>query len=361
MSPTNAPTPKPGFVPLPEPLPKKEEEKSKKEKSPKERSKPLVKHKPHNSFDTGYGSGYVSPWSVEERSPDQYSPGSQSPRPRPDTVYYETVDGKSRAVKYIMRDGKKVRYVSRTPGSPKEEEYVPGPPALLLEDPYKTKYKAAKETTKVLQQALTKENETAKYNFNAAKQEEAAKLSSAAQIEDLEARLRALHVSQKVLEDRVADADSARKKAEQKLKQRELEKELAERKLELKRSEENLKRKQWDEIEASPSPLQRRRPALPAIVNQEERRPARRNTTTVATSGYGPVTSTVKSPTIIASTNPFMDAIFEAQRDYDESRAQNRGDEDRRRATDVKFSDTRRTTRERERERDRSKRNSFHE
>lgn len=127
------------------------------------------------------------------------------------------------------------------------------------------------------QQAPTKLGTTTR-SFDIAEREETIGLSSAAQIEGLEARLRALQVAQKILEERLADADSARQKAEQKLKQKELEEEVARRKLEREKKEENLRRRkfeleesektlrrgQWDEIEASSSPAQRRRPALPA-------------------------------------------------------------------------------------------------
>ncbi|KAK5941406.1 hypothetical protein PMZ80_006684 [Knufia obscura] len=355
MSPTDSPAQGRKFIPLPKPLPTKDEEERAKKDKKATKEKPKVhvsSHKPSRSYDTGYGS--ASPYSFEERSPDQYSPSPKSAKPKADTTVYETIDGKARKGTYITKDGKLVRYVSKSPNSPINETYTPTKPA----DPYKTKYKAAKETTKALQEALTETTEKAQYNYVAAKDQEAKHLSTSYQIDALEEELRKLRLQAQILEGRAAEADRKRMVAERKLREQEIEEELKERReerrLERARREEErvtreaaFARKQWDEIEASPSPISRR-PAQKPLIEQDTR-PARRSTL-VTTSPYSSpyttqaVTTTTESPGILATSgNPFIDPILEAQRDYD--LAQARGEEDRRRATGVQYSSSRRERR----------------
>lgn len=348
MSPTDSPALGRKFVPLPKPLPtKEEEEKAKKDKkAPKEKPKVSVSgHKPHQSYDTGYGSS--SPYSFEERSPDQYSPSPKTAKPKPDTTVYETVGGKARKIKYITKDGKVIRYISRSPNSPVDQDLAPAKPA----DPYKTKYKAAKETTRVLQEALADQTETAQYNYDAAKDQEAKRLSTSIQIDALEEELRKLRLQAQLLEGRAAEADRKRMVAERKLREQEIEEELAEqrkerarREAERNRLEEEFARKQWDEIDASPSPVSRRPRGQTPLIDQPSK-PARRSTL-VTTSPYSSqaMTTAPQSPSVFATTgNPFIDPILEAQRDYD--LAQARGEEDRRRATGVQYSTSRRERR----------------
>ncbi|KAK5071843.1 hypothetical protein LTR64_004378 [Lithohypha guttulata] len=349
MSPTDSPAFRPKYVPLPEVLPPEDERIQKETKSSKDKPSPKLHvkthkthktHKPHNSFDTGYGSGISSPWSVEDRSPDQYPRNPQSAKHSGNRTAHEMIDGKLCKVIYSTKDGKPIRYVSRSSGSPKNADYVQEAPERLAE-PYRNKYKAVKETSRVLQKALAEETDTARYNYTAAKQEEDARILNASRVNELESRLRAVTLQSQLLEDQVADAERKRRKAERKLERKEIEDELKVRREEARRREEILAKQQWEQIEASTSPIQpsRRRPTLPPLVSQEDRKPAtRRGAGTLATTGYGQttMTSATKSPNILASTSPSMQAIFEAQRDYDESRVPTHNDEDRRLATDTR-------------------------
>lgn len=357
MSPPGTPASKSEkYVPLPEPLPKEDK---KEKKSTKEKPKVHIKeHKRYGSYDTGYASGYSSPYSFEDRSPDQYAPSPKSAKTRPEvTQYEELVDNRPTTVKYVTKDGRRVKYVNRKPGSPKEEDYFSTPRSDP--DKYKSKYKAVKETSKVLQGAPAETTDTAQHNYQAAKREEAIKLQT---MEELEGQLRALMLQSQVLEDRVADEERKRMQAERKLQQKELETELTNRKEALARREKELERKQWDEITSSPSPVARKPTrALPPLIKQDDYKPSRRNTTSLAMTGYpttgyptSALTSASRSPGLTAAVSPFvgMDAILEAQRDYDATK--DRGPEDRRKATDIKYSYGARSTRER------SRRDSFH-
>lgn len=328
MSPTN--TPRATFNPLPPVLPK-EDTASKKDKStkdkttPKEKSKPYVKtHKQGVSWDdSAYGS--ASPYSYEDRSPDQYA--ARSLKFRADEVKYEIINGKTRKVKYYTKDGKRYRYVTSTLEAAEDDDYV-------LDPNYKDKYKDAKKQTKVLSEVIADVEETAKYNYKAAKQEESAKMMAAATIEDLQARLRALALKAQINEDLLAEAERKAAIAQRKLEQRDIEDELRRRSEIARINEQRLAREQWEQIEASPSPIQRKRQSFPVAINQTSNRP---RTTTVP----GPVTTTTygqtpasayKSP--LAPTVPF-DAILEARADFEAGRSKpsRRSDEDRRFAT----------------------------
>lgn len=319
MSPTDSPAPGRKFVPLPKPLPTKEEEERAKKAKKSSKEKPKVHvpgHKPTQSYDTGYGS--ASPYSLEERSPDLYGPNPKSPKPKADTTVYETIGGKPRKVTYITKDGKLVRYVSRSPDSPIDKNSAPAKSS----DPYKTKYKEAKQTTKALQEALADQAETAQYNYVAARDQEAKRLSTSVQIDALDEELRRLRLQAQVLESRAAEADRKRMVAERKLREQEIEQEIQDWKQERARREQEFARKQW-----CPS------------------KPARKST-----SGYPSpyssqaMTTGTQSPNVLATTgNPFIDPILEAQRDYALSQA--RDEEDRRRATGVEYSSSRRERR----------------
>ena len=340
MSPTDPPVPGRKFVPLPKPLPTKEEEERAKKDKKSSKEKPKVHvpgHKPTQSYDTGYGS--ASPYSLEERSPDLYSPNPKSPKPKADTTVYETISGKPRNVTYITKDGRRVRYVSRSPDSPIEKNSAPAKSS----DPYKTKYKEAKQTTKALQEALADQAETAQYNYVAARDQEAKRLSTSVQIDALDEELRSLRLQAQVLEGRAAEADRRRMVAERKLREQEIEQEIQEREQERVRREQELARKQWEEIEASPSPITRGLARAPLI--DQPRKPSRKSTPGYP-SPYSSqaMTTGTQPPAILATTgNPFIEPILEAQRDYALSQA--RDEEDRRRATGVEYSSSRRERR----------------
>lgn len=328
MSPTN--TPRATFNPLPPELPREEEESKKDKKSKKDKTtpkeKPYVKtHKHGVSWDdSAYGSS--SPYSYEDRSPDQYPRSSKFGT---DEVKYEVINGKTRKVKYYTKNGKRYRYVSSTLDSADDDEYVRDPSY----DPYKDKYKDVKRQAKILTEVVAEAEETAKYNYQAAKREESAKFAAAATIEELESRLRALTLQAQVAEIRMAEEQRKRAAIERKLEEKELNDELERRRELLQIKEKRLAREQWEQIEASPSPVDRKRRSYP-VVTQPANRP--RTTTapgTVTTTTYGQNTvSAYKSP--LAPTDPY-DAIREAQADYDAGRSKpsRRSDEDRRYAT----------------------------
>jgi len=336
MSPTDSPAQGQKYIPLPTPLPTKEEEERarKAKKALKEKPKVSIKsHKHHQSYDTGYGS--ASPYSYEERSPEQYIPSPKSAKPKPDTTPYETIDGKSGTTRYITKtkDGKVVRYVSRKSISPIDAGYGAAKPA----EPYKTKYKAAKETTKALQDALYDSTETAQHNYVAAKEQEAKRLSASAQIDALEEQLRSLRLKAQIYEDLAETAERQRLVAERKLREQEIKQKIADQKKERTLLEEDFARRQWDEIEAmpaSPSPITRR-PARTPLIEQASK-PRRNNTATPSPYTSQAMTTASQVPGILAPTgNPFLDPILEAQKD----------EEDRRRATGIQYSSSRRERR----------------
>lgn len=330
MSPTDSPAPGRKYVPLPKPLPTKEDSEEERPKKNKKSSKAKPKvhgsgHKPVQSYDTGHDS--ASPYSLEERSPDLYSPNLKSPKPmsKPDATVYEFVDGKTRKVRYIIKDGKRVCYVSRSPDSPIDKTLA----SAKSSDPYKNKYKEAKQTTLALREALADQAEATQYNYAAARDQEAKHLLTAAQISTLEEELRRSRLQAQISEGRAAEADRKRMVAERKLREQDMERELEEQRQKRVLRGEEFARRQWEEIEASPSPVKSRLAQTPLI--EQPRKPARKDTSGYSTS-YNPqaMATSTQSPSILATTgNPFLDPILEAQRDYDLLV------EDRRRATGV--------------------------
>lgn len=353
MSPRDSPAANSNFVPLPAELPKMDDRSKKSSKDNKSKEKPKVyvkAHKQSYSADTGYASGYSSP-RLEDRSPDQYALKPKTPKlASADITRYETIDGKPRKVTYITKDGKTVKYISRTPVTAIDDEYVPSTALTFpAQDPYKTKYKLTKKAHDELQKAFEDVNETARYNYDAAVQEEAARIATAQQtalqIEKLEKQLRDLTVEQTVLKSQALESDRKRLEAEQRYAKRELEVELSARRQELKEREDReakLAQRQWAEIQAAESPLSprfKRQSTLPPLVTQEDRKVTFRRPTDVVKSGYGsstPATATAKPTPTLAPSNVFMDPIYEAQRDYDK-KAQGLDGEDRQRASDVKY------------------------
>lgn len=332
MSPADSPSGGPKkFVPLPGRLPTKEEEMAKKDqKEPKDKPKVYVPgHKPRRSADSGFASS--SPYSFEERSPDQYSPSPKSIKVRQaDTQVYEQVASKPRpTTNYILKDGKLVRVAPRSLDSRFEDEYVPGPPATpkSRNTGYKTKYKAAKETTKALQAVVADTTEIAQHNYVAAKDQEA-------RFQSLEDELRRLRLQAQISEAKAAEADRKRMEAERKLRQSEIEKELEEMRHDRERRAREFERKQNDEIAASISPATRTR--RPTLIDQPHL--PKRNA--IVTTSYGAAALTATAPPTVTnpSRNPFMDPLDEAAADYDRSQAE------------VQFSTT--DSRRRERQRD---------
>jgi len=317
-------------VPLPKPLPTKEDSEEERPKKNKKsfKAKPKVHgpgHKPVQPYDTGHDSG--SPYSLEERSPALYSPNLKGPKPmsKPDATVYEFVDGKTRKVKYITKDGKRICYVSRSLDSPIDKTLA----SAKSSDPYKNKYKEAKQTTQALREALADQAEATQYNYAAARDQEAKHLLTTAQISTLEEELRRSRLQAQISEGRAAEADRKRMVAERELHERDIERELEEWRQKRVLREEEFARKQREEIKASPSPVKSRLAQTPLI--EQPRKPARKDTSGYSTP-YNPqaVATATQSPNILATTgNPFLDPILEAQRDYDLLV------EDRRRATGV--------------------------
>ena len=154
-------------------------------------------------------------------------------------------------------------------------------------DRYKTKYQAAKETSKFLREALTDEAETARYNYLTARDQEAKRLSTSLEIDTLEDELRSLRLEAQVLEGRTANTERERLVAERKLVEKTIELEIDERKKEYNRREDerarhedDFARKQWEEIQASASPVRSRPPRRPPkttdIIRGKEERPRQR-------------------------------------------------------------------------------------
>ena len=129
-------------------------------------------------------------------------------------------------------------------------------------------------------------------------------------IETLEFEVRKLK-----LEKRLSDSKAA--EAEKKYKLSEIER-LEEKERELKRREKEfeLEKRQWKEIEATPSPFSTRRPTLPPLIQQSK--PERRNT---SQSPYSANVLTDQPLTTLVSGNAGLEAIFEAQRDADRKKA----------------------------------------
>lgn len=301
------------FVPLPKILPtKKEEDKAKKER-------PSVKilgngHKKSNSFDTIYTPGTSSPWSLEDRSPFDYSPGPKSksqspkpksPRPTADREVYEVINGQTVVRKYPSKKGD-VQYITRKPRTPKDDAVVLS--TEVFNDGYKDRYKEVKAAAKELERALIDETEKAHYNHDAALQQEAQRL---VEIEALQAQIRKLR-----FEKRISDSKAA--EAEKKFKLSEIERlEDKERELQRREREFELEKKQWKEIGAAPSPSLARRPTLPPLISNTK--PDRRN---ISLPTYTSGVVTTQPPQTLISGNAGLEAIFEAQRDNDRQNAQ---------------------------------------
>lgn len=355
MPPKQSPAFKPAFVPLPKPLPQKKEDVKTSDKSKdKSKEKPRVKvyeagHRRVNSYDTGYASGYSSP-RVEERSPLDYTTTApKSPKPQPDKEAYEIITGSSKPryvkpsterktdVEQTAERKKGVRYVSRNPDSPgTEDEYVLGPSAESRKD----RFAGPKKSTLILQEKLADKSETRptpkKVSFDDTRNQE------------LEAEIRQIRLQRQMAEGRAAEA---------KLKQQRID-ELDRREQELKRQqteeqslrwetmsprEAELAEQQWKEIQATPviNPPQRR----PATV--AEPKPVSRRHPLMTPYGSTALTTATTSPNVLATENPFLAPILEAQADEDARRAR----EERRRSTAIK--ETSRTQRQRPRNDDR--------
>lgn len=334
---------------MPKALPlKKEDAKSKNDakSSDKSKEKPRVKvyergHRHQNSYDTGYASGLSSPWSIEERSPLDYSPTPKSPKPRVDKEPYEIIvgSGKPNYAKYsnsrkkdhpaVTERKSDVRYVNRTPESPDyEDEYVPGPPGNS------SKLANVRKTARVLQEKVEQGAGTKTPKYEAARREEAQRLK---QIETLQAELGKTRLERQLAEGRAAEAERKLKqqqideleRREKELRQQQAE-EQKKREEEILRREVELAEKQWKEIQEAPSPVLQRRPA--ALVEQEKK--PRRNSL-MAPYGASALTTTFQSPSVLATDSLFFAPIFEAQRDEDARRARESKNE-RRRGTEVK-------------------------
>lgn len=225
------------------------------------KDKPKVYNKGHKSSysaDTGYFSGNSSP-RLEERSPDQYTSKPKLAKSSSDNTKYETIDGKTRQVKYITKDGKVVRYTSRSPGTRSDDEYVTST-AIVARTPdlYKTKYKETKKAHSELQKAFEDANETARFNYDAAKQEETARVvaenarlaadkRAADRIAKLEQELLDLSLEQAKLRSKAAESDRRLIEERQKREKRELEDQISARRRE--QSEEAKRRERERELE----------------------------------------------------------------------------------------------------------------
>lgn len=313
----------------------------------KEKPKVYIKgHKPSYSADTGYASGNSSPY-LEERSPDQYTSKPKPLMPTTDVTRYETIDGQPRKVTYITKDGKTIKYISKTPAIIRDDDYVPSSALTTqMTDPYKAKYKQTKKAHDELQKAYADMNETAQYNYDAARQEEAARVleakQTASQIKELEKQLRELTVEQTILksqaEEHKSQAEKAERKrleAEQKYEKHKLEVELSARRQELQRREEKLAQKQWAEIEAAESPLSPRFKPKPLVTQEDPRKATFRRSADL---------TELSKPTLAPGlSNPFMESIYEAQRDYEKKKSQsNEKDKDEEERKAVRFSSSNR-------------------
>lgn len=276
MSPTDSP--KEGskkWVPLPpRVLTKEEEERAKRDakKDSKKAQGEIKGHKPRPSADSGFAS--ATPY-YEERSPDQYSPKSAKPQRRSaDIQYYEKVINKSRPTKRRDREDGHVQVISAD---------------SAIDDEPKTQ--ALEETHKALQNALV---DTARYNYEAARDQEAKYQNAAATVKALEDELKRLTLQAQITEAKLAESDRQRLAAERKVREQEIEKELEVWRKEQRLREEEFDRRQNDEIENSPSPIGRGR--RPPLVDQPK--PPRR-------------------PSTLVTTNPFINVLDEARADYE--------------------------------------------
>lgn len=368
MPPKQTPASRP--LSMPQVLPqKKEDNKLKADTKPSDKSKdgPRVKiyekgHKQSNSFDTGYasGSGFSSPWSVEERSPLDYLGAStnpvtttapKSPKPRVDKEPYEIITASSRS-RYIKTGSdrnkdapatterkKDPRYVVRTPDSPGVEAEIVPTLSSKPTKPNKDDYAPTRRATQVLQEQLAREPA------------QPVQSDDSRRLKQLQTDLQKLRLERQIAEGRAAEAE--RRLKQQKVDElerrgRELKRQQAEeqqkREASLARREAKLAKKQWEEIEATPpsSTAPPRRSATLVEQGQLPRRP-----TSMAPYGSGALTTTTQSPSLLDAENPFLAPILEAQRDEDARRAREDRD-DRRRGTVVK--ETARSVRPRRRD-----------
>lgn len=213
-------------------------------------------------------------------------------------------------------------------------------------DLYKTKYKETKKAHSELQKAFEDANETARFNYDAAKQEETARVvaenarlaadkRAADRIAKLEQELLDLSLEQAKLRSKAAESDRRLIEERQKREKRELEDQISARRREqseeAKRRERELEleQRQWAEINATPlSPRFKRSGTLPPLVTQEDKKATFRKSSDLTKSGYA---VTPKPAANLDPTSVFMNPIFEAARDYDK-KTQGINEEDKQRA-----------------------------
>lgn len=358
MPPKQNPAPKP-FEPLPKVLPlKKEDVKASDKAKDKAKDRPRVKiyergHKHSNSYDTGYASAFSSPspFSVEERSPLDYTTVvPKSPKPRPDREAYEIITGSNKP-KYVRfgsdrsKDAsptaerkRDIRYVSRTPDSPGvEDEYVPASTTEARQN----RFAAPRKSTLVLQREISRDPETTARTYEATRAQDA-------RLEQLQTELQKLKLKRQIAEGRTAEAE--RKLEQQRLddlerREREFQKQKADEQRKREEREADLADRQWKEIQTAPGAPN---PPLRRSSTLVEQAPPSRRHTLMAPYSSTAVTS-IQSPSVLDTNNPFLAPILEAQREEDARRRQAR--EERRSNTTVK--ETGRTARPRARKDDR--------
>lgn len=302
-------------------------------------------HKRINSNDTGYASELSSPYAFEDRSPLDYT--TAVPKgPRPDTEACEIITGSSRP-RYVKSGGerkKDVRYVSRTPDSPGiEDEYVPSPSTEARKD----RLAGPRKTTLVLQRELDIDSEMVSGPEEASFDEN--------RIQKLETELRKVRIERQIAENRPTDAkvksqrleDLNRRESELKQRMAEEQRRMVET---ISPREAELAEKQWKEISGSPKPSLRRSSTL--VEQTPAPSPPPRRPALMTAYNSTALTTSTQSPSVLATENPFLAPILEAQRDEDARRAAR---EERRRGTGTGTTvrETGRTARQRPRNDDR--------
>ena len=303
MSPSNSPTSgSPKFVPLPSALPTKEEEEAavvELIRDAKKKPKPYVKeHKTNRSRDSGIGT--MSPYSFETRSPEQYSPTTRISRSREaDFMSYEDIEPSKPATRYVTRDGKIVRVASRKQTSPvSRESDMP-----VKDVKYRAKYKAAKETTKVLEAALADYGGAAVHNLEAAQAQEA-------KIHSLQDELEKMTLKAQISQARAVAADR-RYLEVQKSRRQEIEDELADLRLEQQRRKTAVEAPRADGYAGYLTTNSRQR--RPTFIEQVE---LPRPTTITKTKPY-----TTPAVTSATSGTTFANPLDEAAADYNRANA----------------------------------------
>lgn len=369
MPPKQSPAPRPKITPLTKSLTQREDVKASEKSKDKDKDKPRVKvydkgHKHSNSYDTGYASGLSSPWNIEERSPDDYTTAvPKSAKPRSEKEPYEIITSSSRP-RYIKADSerkkdvsplmerkkdipataerkKDVRYINRSPDSlDVDDDYVPGPST----DTRKDKYAGPRRTTLVLQTQLAKNTD----DLDDLSEDD----YDDSQIQRMEAELRKVRLERQIAEGRTSEAKPKQQHLEDlNVREKQVQQKLAEEQKKrvkfMTPREEELAEKQWKEIQAIPNP--KANPSLRrSATNASEPTPPSRRHTLMTPYGSTALTTATQSPSVLATENPFLAPILEAQREEDARRAAR---EEKRRGTAIK--ETGRTARQRPRNDDR--------